>query len=309
MNKSSTNSSSLYSSRPSQLNLGSLVELSPSIKEKETRQNLGRYTATASSVRGSQTQTDTSSYQPIVPIPAGRPLSSAATRTAHQLRSEDRQISSQPSKQNGKGDKKGPTQRVKQRNSRSEEKHMDATPLKSPYVRYVQSRSYETSDAAQTASKRRIERRNTVAEKSKSVNPRIQEREEVSQLKLGRPKLRIFAGSLDPEHIRPTGAGLEQTLNISRTAVGGQSNDNAHAGTQRVKRTASPLHRVQRQPRGSRGKIDPEYVHSTEVEVSEAVKNSRRRRADRETMPFNDRYRHEERRKAWTSKASSNRID
>jgi hypothetical protein len=114
----------------------------------------------------------------------------------------------------------------------------------------------------------------------------------------------IFAGSLDPDYIRHSEPEISQAAeNASRRRTERRefaaSDKTLGSGVAREgKEPPQPKSSVR-----STGKIDPEYIKHEEPGISDAIKNSRRRRAEccSDSVPFNDRYRNKERKKAWGS--------
>jgi hypothetical protein len=238
---------------------------------------------------------ETSSHKPTVPVPIGRPLPSAGTKDTNQLRRDSRQVlaKSGTSAAVSRDSKMSAAQPVKRIVAETEKILKDDLPTKSTYVRYFQSRKYNTSDAAQNAIKRRIERRDSMADNGNSAQDR---REHSQPVLAGQLKPRIYAGSFDPEYIRPKERELIQARNTNRTsaertepvAIEG-TRTGGEGGMERL--SPNPFNRAQSQHRRK----------PKEPEISEVVKSSRRRRAERDFMPFSDRYRNEERKTAWTS--------
>lgn len=281
MNENLSTSSSLFSIRPSATNLGSLLQQSASVARGTAPlpQGQERQGSTSSSVDGSRpsavsfgslasrpqspkgesqenvqrlkpgnskeaTRMDSSSHKPTSPVVNGWPLSSVASKSVDHLRRDDRQTSKKPFAQAEQDDGCNPRsgfrklKQVQQSKVPYQERTQDVLPSMSTYV---QSRNYDTSDAAQNASGSRAERRQF------SVN----------------------------DDTLGSGRGREEPSQLN-------SSD-----------------RVRGPPRG---KIDAQYIQPKELEVSDAIKNSRRRRAERGSVPFIDRYRNEERKKVWISK-------
>lgn len=133
-----------------------------------------------------------------------------------------------------------------------------------------------------------------------------QERKGSWQPKLAdQPQSQIFAGSLDPDYVRSRESS-RAAENPSRRRTEGRisvTTETLVNGMRQEGKEPSPPGSSDRWRGHPRGKIDPEYIEASDSGVSDAVKNSRRRRAERSSssVPFNDRHRNEERKKAWSS--------
>lgn len=319
---SSMTSSSLFSSRASPLNAGSLIQPLPSTRkrsfEREDRkcpvppssasskdQPLRNAQRSKQSTLKEAARMETSPHKATAPVPIGRPPSPTAMNDIHQSVKDSQQISRKavaPAAQRDGDSRRTACQEAKRAHPGTNAKSKDTLPAKGPYVEYAQSRNYDTSDAAQNASQGRTERRSSAADDRKGKICNALQMKQLSQGP-GRSTPQIFAGSLDPEHIRPKEMKVVEAHRMASRRKAQTRYSTAIKKSQKSTDPTSSKHSdgVEGQ---RRGKIDPECLQSTEVEVkiSDVVEKSRRRRAERDSVPFNDRYRNEERRKAWTSR-------
>ena len=119
-----------------------------------------------------------------------------------------------------------------------------------------------------------------------------------------RPGPQILAGSPDLDYIRHSEPEISQA---AKNACRRRTKRRVFAANDKTLGSGVALEGEEpSQPKSSvrsTGKTDPEYMKHEELEISDAIKNSRRRRAEccSDSVLFNDRYRNEERKKAWGS--------